>query len=311
MRLIFMGTPDFAAKILEALVRGGHEIVLAVTQPDRPKGRKGEPAFSEVKQCALNYGIPVYQPLKLRAPEALDELEKFDADAVVVAAFGQILPKSVLELTKGGCINVHASLLPKYRGASPIQQAILKGEEKTGVTIMQMDEGIDTGDILLQREVPIGREDTGGSLFEKLARTGGELILEALLKLEEGTLKPVPQEEEKSSYASMITKKQGLADFGKPALVLERMVRAFDPWPGTYTYYNGKMLKIWKASAKEGREAAPGQILQAGKDGIEVSCGEGILVIRELQLEGKKRMNADEFLRGCRMEEGQRLGGGN
>ncbi|MCR5487079.1 MAG: methionyl-tRNA formyltransferase [Lachnospiraceae bacterium] len=311
MKLIFMGTPDFAAKILEALVKGGHEIVLAVTQPDRPKGRKGEPAFSDVKQCALRYGIPVYQPLKLRAPEALEELEKFDADAVVVAAFGQILPKSVLELTEGGCINVHASLLPKYRGASPIQQAILKGEEKTGVTIMQMDEGIDTGDILLQREVPIGREDTGGSLFEKLARAGGELILEALRKLGDGALKPVPQEEEKSSYASMITKKQGLADFGKPALVLERMVRAFDPWPGTYTYYNGKMLKIWKASAKEGREAAPGQILQAGKDGIEVSCKEGILVIRELQLEGKKRMNADEFLRGCRMEEGQRLGGGD
>ncbi|MBR1876110.1 MAG: methionyl-tRNA formyltransferase, partial [Lachnospiraceae bacterium] len=235
MRIIFMGTPDFSAGILKSVYEAGHEVVLVVTQPDKPKGRSGKPVFSPVKECALSHGTEVFQPVRIKQTDGVKKLSGYNADIFVVAAFGQILPESVLNLPRLGCINVHTSLLPKYRGASPIEAAILSGEKVSGVTTMQMDAGLDTGDILLQREIPIDPADTGGSLTEKMARLGGELIVETLAKLEEGTLSRRPQEGE-SCYAGLIKKEEGELDFALPASALERRVRAFDPWPGTYTF---------------------------------------------------------------------------
>ncbi len=307
MRIVFMGTPDFAAAALESLIPK-HEVVLAVTQPDKPKGRGREPAMSEVKICAEKYGIPVFQPEKIRDPEAVKYLEQTGAELFVVAAFGQILPKEVLSIPKHGCINIHASLLPKYRGASPIQQAIIDGEEKTGVTIMQMDEGLDTGDILLQKEIPIWKEDTGGSLFDRLSYLGSGLVLDAIEKIEQGSIEPVKQEEAQSSYVGMIRKDAGRIDFAQNADKLSRLIRAMDPWPSAYTALNGKILKIWKAEAVPERKGNPGIVTEVGKDFFTVSCGSGSLRITELQLEGKKRMPVKDFLLGFHMEKGTGLG---
>ena len=310
MRVIFMGTPNFSVGTLEALVQAGHEVVLAVTQPDKPKGRGGKMQYTPVKEKALEYGIPVFQPAKVREPACVEELAGYRADVIVVIAFGQILPRSILELTPYGCINVHASLLPKYRGAAPIQWALIDGETVTGVTTMQMDEGLDTGDMLLEAEVPIGADETGGSLHDKLAAAGAKLCVETLKALEEGTVTPRKQGESPTKYARMLDKELGRIDWSRDAASIERLIRGLNPWPSAYTLWEGKTMKIWAAEVLDGDSALPcGAVADVTKTGFSVQTGSGLLRILELQIPGKKRMSADAFLRGYRMEPGTRLGG--
>lgn len=246
MKVIFMGTPDFSVGTLEALIEAGHEVVLAVTQPDKPKGRGKEMQFTPVKEVALKHDIPVFQPKKVREPECIEELRKYNADVMVVIAFGQILPKEILEMTPYGCINVHASLLPKYRGAAPIQWSIIDGEEVTGVTTMQMDEGLDTGDMILKTEIPIQADETGGSLHDKLAEAGAKLCVETLKALEEKTATWEKQGETPTAYAKMLDKKLGNIDWNMEAAAIERLIRGLNPWPSAYTMWDGKVMKIGK-----------------------------------------------------------------
>lgn len=308
MRVIFMGTPDFAVGTLEALIQAGHDVCLAVTQPDKPKGRGKEMQFTPVKEAAEKHGIPVYQPVKVRQPECVAELRGYKADVIVVVAFGQILPKEILDMTPYGCINVHASLLPKYRGAAPIQWSILCGEEVTGVTTMQMDEGLDTGDMILKSEVLITEEETGESLHDKLAAAGAALCVETLEALEDGTAVFEHQGESTTPYAKMLHKKMGNIDWSQPAVQIERLVRGLNSWPSAYTHWGDKVLKIWRAKAVPQEEkactAAPGTVLEVGKDCFTVQTGEGILRISELQIPGKKRMETSAFLRGYTLETG-------
>ena len=247
MKIIFMGTPDFSVGTLEALIEAGHEVVLAVTQPDKPKGRGKEMQFTPVKECALKHGIPVFQPRRVREADCIEELRKYEADVMVVVAFGQILPKEILEMTEYGCINVHASLLPKYRGAAPIQWAIIDGEEVTGVTTMQMDEGLDTGDMLLKTIIPIEAKETGGSLFAKLAEAGAKLCVETLDGLVAKTITAEAQGETPTAYAKQIKKELGDIDWTWDGAAIERLIRGLTPWPSAYSNWNGKQLKIWDA----------------------------------------------------------------
>lgn len=312
MRIVFMGTPDFAAGALRALIAAGHDIEAAVTQPDKPRGRSGGLLPSPVKVCALEHGIPVLQPGRIKAPEAVEELKKYPADVYVVAAFGQILSGEILEIPPYGCLNIHASLLPRYRGASPIQHAILNGEERTGITVMQMDAGIDTGDMLYKKEAEIGAEDNFETLHDKLTELGGAAIVEALALLEAGRLTPEKQDDAASCYAPLIEKTMGEIDFSRSAQEIDRLIRGLTPWPSAYTGYRGKQLKIWKAVPTLavnlcGRK--PGEILKVEKDAVTVATGEGGLRILELQLEGKKRMTTHDFLLGVRMTPGEMLCG--
>ena len=310
MKIIFMGTPDFSVGTLEALIEAGHEVVLAVTQPDKPKGRGKEMQFTPVKECALKYNIPVFQPVKVREPECIEELRKYEADIMVVVAFGQILPKEILEMTPYGCVNVHASLLPKYRGAAPIQWAIIDGEEVTGVTTMQMNEGLDTGDMLLKTIIPIEAKETGGSLFDKLAEAGAKLCVETLVGLENKTITPEPQGEMTTSYAKQIKKELGNIDWTKKGIEIERLIRGLTPWPSAYTDWTGKVMKIWDAEIVEGSsDKEPGTIVKVEKDAFYVQTGEGLLKVCELQIPGKKRMDAGAFLRGYQVQAGTVLGG--
>lgn len=303
-----MGTPDFAVGALEALLQAGHEVTAVVTQPDKPKGRGKAIQFPAVKECALKYNIPVLQPAKIKTPEAIEELKKYPADVYIVAAFGQILSKEILEMPKYGCINIHASLLPKYRGAAPIQWAIIEGETKTGVTIMQMDEGLDTGDMLYVKEVEITSSETGESLHDKLMEAGGSAIVEALEKLEAGEIIPVKQEDSLSCYAKMLKKSMGFMEWEKEAVVLDRLIRGLTPWPGAYTFLNGKQLKIVKATITEGQESKePGTILEIGKNSFMVQTGKDALEILEVQLEGKKKMSVHDFLLGNSLNIGDRF----
>ena len=258
MKIVFMGTPEYAAASLEAVILSGREVTLVVTQPDKPKGRSGELISSPVKQCAIKHGIPVFQPERIKRAEAVEQLKQYEADLFVVAAFGQILSQEILDMPRLGSINVHASLLPKYRGASPIQRVLLDGEKKTGITIMQMDAGIDTGDILYQRELEIAPDDNFETLHDKLAVLGGEALAEALDLLEEGKLVRAKQDDSQSCYAPLITKEMGRLDFTKDAVSLDRQIRAMTPWPSAFTKWNGKQMKIWKASpvGDFGRNAA-------------------------------------------------------
>lgn len=309
MKVIFMGTPDFSVGTLEALVEAGHEVVLAVTQPDKPKGRGKELQFTPVKKCALKHNIPVFQPRRVREAECMEELRKYNADIMVVVAFGQILPKEILEMTPYGCVNVHASLLPKYRGSAPIQWSIIDGEEVTGVTTMQMDEGIDTGDILLKKEVAIDKKETGGSLFDKLAAEGAKLCVETLEALQNKTVNPIPQGETTTPYAKMIRKELGNIDWTKRGIEIERLIRGLTPWPSAYTNWNGKVMKIWDAEVVDGvSEEAPGTIVKVEKDAFYVQTGENLLKVCELQIPGKKRMDAGAFMRGYQVKEGVVLG---
>ena len=309
MKIIFMATPDFAVVTLEAIIEDGHEVLLVVTQPDKPKGRSGALQYTPVKECALAHGIEVFQPTKIRLEENVEFLRKYEADIFVVAAFGQILPKSILDMPKYGCINVHASLLPKYRGAAPIQWAVINGDPVTGVTIQQMDIGVDTGDIILTKELAISEEETGGGLFDKLAVVGAEACIEALEQIATGTATRTPQNHAEATHVSMISKEFGNIDWDKSATEIERLIRGLNPWPSAYTKLDGKTFKIWKAKVVSAEnEYATGCIIHVGKGQMEVQTGNGVLSLLEVQLEGKKRMEVDAFLRGYHVDEGTFLG---
>lgn len=322
MRVVFMGTPDFSVGTLEAVIRAGHEVAAVVTQPDKPKGRGGAVSMSPVKEAALKHSLTVLQPQKARDEAFISELKSYEPDVIVVVAFGQFLPSEIIDMPKYGCINVHASLLPKYRGASPIQWAVIDGCEYSGVTTMQMSaDGIDTGDILLERKIKLDKKETGGSLFDKLSGVGAELLVETLEAAEKGVLKPVKQNDGESTYVKMISKSFGEIDFTKSAVQIERLIRGLNPWPSAFTHLDGKILKIWDAdvyseeeavsvypdSAKDISIAAVGSIAAAAKDTFLIRCGEGLLKVNEVQLEGKKRMSADAFMRGCKLEAGKQL----
>ena len=302
MKAVFMGTPDFAVGALRRLY--------VVTQPDKPQGRKMVMTPPAVKAEALRLGLPVYQPKKIRDAESIAYLEKLAPDVIVVAAFGQIIPKAILDLPKYGCLNIHASLLPKYRGAAPIQWAIIDGEKETGVTIMRMDEGLDTGDMLTKCIVPITEEETGGSLFDKLSTAGAELLSTTLKWLETEEIPGEKQPAESpTAYAGMIKRDTGRIDWTKDAAYLERLVRGLTPWPGCSTRLHDKQLKLWKCRVgAAGTEGAPGTVCEVKKDALCVQTGVGVLEILELQLEGKKRMDAATFLRGYKVETGTVLG---
>lgn len=309
MKIVFMGTPDFSVNSLESLIKAGHEVAAVVTQPDKKKGRGEKVQFSPVKEAALKYGLTVYQPEKVRDEEFVNILKEIEPDVIIVIAFGQILSKEILELAPYGCINVHASLLPKYRGAAPIQWAVIDGEEKTGVTTMQMDEGIDTGDILEIVEVVLDEKETGGSLFDKLALEGAKLIVQTLESAQNGKLNPVKQDHEKSNYAKMLKKELGNIDFSKDAVSIERLVRGLNPWPSAYTKFRGKTLKIWDTEVTDKEYGGSfGEIVDIDKTTFTVKTGKGSLIINELQLEGKKRMTTDAFLLGNKLEKGEVLG---
>ena len=311
IRIVYMGTPDFAVEPLEAIIKAGYEVTAVVTQPDKQKGRGKEVKMTPVKECALRHGIPVFQPVKIKEPEAVAELEKYQADLFVVAAFGQLLSEEILNMPEYGCINIHASLLPAYRGAAPIQWAVLNGEKESGVTIMQMDKGLDTGDMLLKRSVELSPKETGDSLHDKLMHLGAELIVEALSKLEKGELVPEKQKDELSSYAKKLTKAMGQIDWSKDAVSLERWIRGLNSWPSAYTIFGGKTLKIWEAQVAEengAQKAEPGQVVSVSRESFTVACGQGELQILSLQLEGKKRVSTREFLLGYQVEPGMILG---
>lgn len=309
MNVVFMGTPDFAVPVLQSLIDSEkHNVTAVVTQPDKARGRSGKLVFTPVKEVAVDNEIPVYTPEKVKDSEFVYTLRQIPCDVIVVVAFGQILSKDILDMPKFGCINVHASLLPRWRGAAPIQWAILEGDEKTGVTTMQMDVGLDTGDMLLKKEMAIGADDTGESLFEKLSALGGPLLLETLERAEKGSLQPVSQEDEKSTYAKMLTKELGELDFTWDAVKLERYVRGLNSWPSAYTHYKGKLLKIWKAEVIDrNTDFESGVVAEVTKDGFCIQTGNGLLKLLEIQLEGKKRMTAGEFLRGAKIQTGDRL----
>ncbi len=311
MRVIFMGTPDFAASALESIIAAGHEVVLVVTKADKPSGRGGRVIPSPVKKIALENGIEVYQPRRIRDEESVERLRAAKADIGVVAAFGQILSAEDLSAPARGCVNIHASLLPLYRGASPIQQAILDGAEKTGITIMQMDEGVDTGDILMQEDCPIAPDETAGSLFDKLARIGASLIVRALTEIEAGEAEPLKQYEARASFTRQIGKEMGKIRWEQPAAAIERQIRAMNPWPSAFTkFVDGRNLKIWEAAAAtSGENAPPGCILAVTREDFTVACGEGTcLRVTQLQLEGKKRMSVHDFLLGYSLDTGVLLG---
>lgn len=315
-----MGTPDFAVPVLEAIKNAGHDIALVISQPDKPKGRGHELAAPPAKEWALKNGVEVYQPDRIRKPECVEHVTAYEADVCVVAAFGQILPRTILDWPKHGCINVHASLLPKYRGAAPIQWSILNGDKTTGITIQQMADGVDTGDILLQRETPIGKEETAGELFDRLALMGGEVITEALSLIEKGEITAMPQDESLATHVGMIDKSLGRIDWSHPAAEIERYIRGLNPWPSAYTRLGNKTLKLWKAKVVEeelgdqaltafaGAETTCGSVIVSGGRQLVIRCGEGTLSLTEVQLEGKRRMTVDEFLRGNQVPTGTVLG---
>ncbi len=311
MKLVFMGTPDFAVGALEAILAAGHQVAVVVTQPDKPKGRGKEVQMTPVKRCALSHGIPVFQPVRIREPEAVEKLRGYGAELFLVAAFGQILPEEILTMPKYGCVNIHASLLPKYRGAGPIQWAIINGEKITGVTIMQMEKGLDTGDMLFKTEVEIAPDETADTLHDKLAAAGARLIVEALPKIEAGEVTPVKQRDEDSSYAKMLTKAMGKIDWSMEAKKLDCLIRGLISWPGASVVLRGKTLKIWAEEPveeasfrREIKEAAPGTVVLVEKDAFYVQTGKGVLKVKEVQPEGKKRMAVKDFLLGYPVKAG-------
>ena len=323
LRIICMGTPQFAVPALEMLIAGskpglvlqeGYEIVTVITRPDKPSGRGKEIVYSPVKQLALSHEIPVWQPGSLKRQENIEKLAAYQTDLYIVAAFGQILPQAVLDLPRYGTLNIHASLLPKYRGVSPISEAILQGDTETGVTIMLVDAGVDTGPILLQRSIPIAEDDTTGSLTSKLAVLGASTLVEALPLWVQGKITPQPQDNRFASYTHMLHKEDGKIDWNRSADVLARTIRAFTPWPGAYTNWGDRLLKIISAHAVQvdtGSEARIGTVslrIEHGAQTLTVATGNGLLIIEKLQLEGKKVMNADEFLRGYSHIVGATLG---
>lgn len=314
MRILFMGTPEFAVHVLTSIKEAGHEVIGVYTQPDKPKGRGKSLQYPPVKEKALEYGIPVYQPPKVREPEVIEEIRALQPEVIVVVAFGQILPEAILNIPPLGCINVHASLLPKYRGAAPIQQVIIDGEKESGVTTMYMAKGLDTGDMIERVVVPIDEKETGGSYHDKLAAAGAKLILSTLEKLKQGTAPRIPQDDSLSCYAHMLNKAMGELDYTKTARELERLIRGLNPWPSAYTHIQGKTLKIYEADrieeqelTEEERSVAPGRVLSVDKKSFVIRCGEGALRVLALQLEGKKRMETAAFLLGYTVTPGMEL----
>lgn len=305
MRVIFMGTPDFAVPSLEALLTK-HEVVLVVTQPDKPKGRGKKMVPTPVKACALEHGIPVLQPEKVKEPEFVEQLRSYEPDLIAVTAFGQILSEPILEMPKYGCINVHGSLLPKYRGAAPMQWSIIDGEKVTGITTMYMAKGLDSGDMLLKAEVEITDEDTFATIHDKMAVTGASLLLDTLDQLEAGTLERIPQDHDAATYAPMITKETGHIDWSKNRQDIINLIRGLNPVPAAYTIYEEEVLKIFGASLSDvqANSAANGEIVAVVKKGFVVKCGDGCLLITEVQARGGKRMMTDAYLRGHAMKEG-------
>lgn len=308
MRVVFMGTPEFAVPTLQALL-DHHEVLGVVTQPDKQKGRGKKMQFPPVKEKAVEYDIPVYQPQRARDEAFVSILKELNPEAIVVVAYGQILPESILNIPKYGCINVHGSLLPKYRGAAPMQWAVLDGEEKTGITTMYMEKGLDTGDMIDKVEINLEEKETAGSLHDKLMNLGANLLIETLEKLERGTAVRIKQDDSQSCYAKMLTKEMGKIDFTKPAEEIERLIRGLNPWPSAYTCMDGKTMKIWDADivSKE-TEDAPGTVIQVTKKAIIVAAGKDALALKEIQLAGKKRMPVSAFLAGYHVEPGTKLG---
>ena len=312
MRIIFMGTPDFAVPVLQSLINSRHEVVAVVTQPDRPKGRGKNMQFSPVKECALAHNIPVMQPVNVSVPEVIDELRAYEPELIVVVAFGQFVTKKIREMPKYGCINVHASLLPKYRGAGPIQWAVINGEKESGVTTMYMCREIDKGDMLLKDTVTLDPKETGDSLHDKLSMMGGPLLLKTIDQLEDGRAVRIPQCEEESTYAPKLEKTMGNIDWTMDADRIERLVRGLNSWPGTFTKIHGKTVKIWdcdvvcqEALTESQAAAEPGTVIISEKDQLIVKAGNGALSLRMLQPEGKKNMTVDAYLRGYPIAQGE------
>ena len=297
MNIIFMGTPDLAATVFKSLISSKHNVIAAVSQPDRASGRGKKVKYSPVKELALSNDIPVLQPKSAKDKSFIEELNSYNPDLIVVAAYGQILPRSIIDLPKHGCINVHTSLLPKYRGASPIQWAIMNGDEKTGVTIMHMDTTLDTGDIIIQEEVLIDEKETAATLHDKLAICGGNLVLEAINLIKVGNAPRTKQDDSKASYVTTIDKSQGNIDFNQPAIQIERYIRGLNPWPSAYTFLDGKNLKVWQADVIKKvdddldlRAYTPGEVITSKEGTIIIKTGDGYLELIEIQLAGKKRM---------------------
>ncbi len=300
-----MGTPEFAVTVLEGLLNTKHEVGLVATQPDKAKNRGKKIQYTPVKEKALEHNIKVLQPEKVRGNEEfLEELKDYRPDIIVVAAYGQILPKEVLELPKYGCVNVHASLLPRLRGAAPIQRAIIEGDEETGVTIMQMSEGLDTGDMLAKESIKIGTMNYS-MLHDALAEIGARLMVHTLDLIEEGKISPEPQDDSKSSYAEMVFKQEGKIDFTRQPEAVERLIRGFDPWPGAFCEYEDMVMKLWKAQPLcENTGKEPGTIIEVSARGIKIACGDGALLVSEIQIPGKKRVAVPEYLKGNQIKEG-------
>ncbi len=307
MRLVFMGTPEFAVPTLERIVQAGHDVRAVFTQPDRPAGRGQQLTAPPVKRAAARLGLPVYQPAKIRTPEVQDLLSSFDANAFVVVGYGKIIPQSIIDIPPLGIINVHASLLPKYRGAAPIQWAIANGERRTGVTTMRIDAGLDTGDMLLKAETEIGFDETAVELSARLAPVGADLLVRTLEGLAAGEIAPEPQDDSLATYAPVLNKEDGLIDWTRPADEICNRIRGFQPWPGCYTMFRGKVLHIWRARPLAQTPGAPGT-LHPSKNRLVAACGAGGLDLLELQLEGRKRVDAGAFLSGQRVKENDLVG---
>ncbi|RNF40647.1 methionyl-tRNA formyltransferase [Planococcus salinus] len=307
-KIVFMGTPSFSAPILRMLVEEGYDVISVVTQPDRPVGRKKVLTPTPVKEEALRLGLPILQPEKLKNPEAMEQVLKLNPDLIITAAFGQILPSEILEAPRLGAINVHASLLPKYRGGAPIHQAIMDGRQETGVTIMYMVDRLDAGDIISQKAVPIGKSDHTGIMFDKLSEAGTELLKETLPAIIEGTNKRIPQNEDEVTFARNITREQERINWSKPAIDLYNQIRGLHPWPVAYTTFNDANMKIWWAEESTGgKSGEPGEVIGLADDAVIVQTGDGALAIKELQPAGKKRMTAKEYLRGPKIQVGDRF----
>lgn len=311
MKILFMGTPDFAAASLKALINADMDVAAVVSQPDKPKGRGHKLQPTDVKIAAQEANIPVYQPESLKNGELKDLLNEVQPELIVVAAYGKILPEYILNYPKYGCINVHASLLPKYRGAAPIQWAIINGDKETGVTIMQMEKGLDTGDMLMTEKTEIGEYETAGELFDRLAEIGGNLLVKAIGEIEKGNITPVPQNHSEHTYAPMISKETGRIDWSKSAAEISKLICGMNPWPSAHTLYNGEAVKIYEAVTADCGKCfgEPGEILGAEKGkGLKVAAGDGALYIKTVQFAGSKRMNVEDYMRGHSVETGMIFG---
>ena len=299
MKIVFMGTPEFAVPCLQKIIDEGHEVLAVVTQPDKPKGRGKKLAMPPVKELALKYDIDVYQPIKAREESFVEKLKEINPELIVVVAFGQILPKSILDIPKFGCVNVHASLLPKYRGAAPLNWVIINGEEKTGVTTMYMDVGLDTGDMILKSEIPLDDEITAGELHDKMMIDGANVLKETIDLIAQGKAPREKQNEDETCYSPIMDKTLGNIDWNKSAKDIHNLVRGVNPWPSAYTTYENQTMKIWKTKVvNKNSDKTPGTILKVDKDGIEVNTGNGVIQISEIQMSGKKRMVVSEYIKG-------------